>query len=74
MFKATLRNELAGLPMEEIIDRDTFRTDAEFEAVKDFTVLKVRDVMKGLLTMENADSEEFTDYNYLRRDPGCPYV
>ncbi|MBQ9955433.1 MAG: C40 family peptidase [Eggerthellaceae bacterium] len=59
--------------MAEIIDRDTFRMQAEFEAVKSFVVLKVKDVMKGLLTMENSDGEEFVDYNYLRRDLGDPF-
>ena len=59
--------------MAEIIDRDTFRTQAEFEAVKSFVVLKVKDVMKGLLTMENGDGETFVDYNYLRRDLGDPF-
>ena len=59
--------------MAEIIDRDTFRTAAEFEAVKSFVVLKVKEVMKGLLTMENGDGDTYVDYNYLRRDLGAPF-
>ena len=59
--------------MAEIIDRETFRTQAEFEAVKSFVVLKVKEVMKSLLTMENDDGDTYVDYNYLRRDLGDPF-
>ena len=59
--------------METIIGKDEFATEKEFKAVKSFVVTKVRGIMKGLLTMKNAEGDEYTDYTYFRRTLGSPF-
>ena len=59
--------------IEKLLGRDNFASDAEYYAVIDFVVMKLKDVMSPVLTGENAEGEAYTDYFMTRRELGDPF-
>lgn len=59
--------------MDEIIGKDNYATKAEFVAIKNMVVTKVRDIMRGFLTMKNEKGDLYTDYLYFRRNLPSPF-
>ena len=59
--------------IEKLLGRDNFASDAEFKAVINFVVMKLKDIMEPVLTAENILGNLYTDYFMTRRELGNPF-